>query len=370
MRRTMAVSSQLLSAGVAPPRVRVNLLSSQIDLPKAMTDFRGIIALFLYDQPVPLKPEHILAEKSGPPISLGVFPDNLRPDLEQGALIEFSVAEPPSGLKSWKFRILPPGGRTASAELAPIQQIAGVSAVFHQVYWNGRTKSWGRLFPEGRYGIVLSATDSKGRTNTLHRWLTLRGEKPLAKAQAPKPKVSARPHRKTKAQSAAAHRHLKPKPTAAAQSAQSAPTAPATTPESNASSNAKTSSPAAEASQTKSSQVAPSPASPNRSPDARSAFSYSISFIPNTQTLTQEGEQRLAQAADAMGVYPLANLNVVGHARADETDANALAGNRAKAVSSMLTSKYSVDPKRITLQSKVTDASQPEVEIFIVAGKE
>jgi len=86
--------------------------------------------------------------------------------------------------------------------------------------------------------------------------------------------------------------------------------------------------------------------------------------------LTQEGEQRLAQAADAMGVYPLANLNVVGHARADETDANALASNRAKVVSSRLTSKYSVDPKRITLQTKVTDASQPEVEIFIVAGKE
>lgn len=368
MRRTMAVSSQLLSGGVAPPRVSINLLQSQIDLPKAMSDFRGVIALFLYDQPLPLKPEHVLAEASGPPISLGVFPDNLRWDLEQGALIEFSVAEPPSGLTSWRFRIMPPGGRTASMKSSPIQQITGGGAVFHQVYWNGHKGYWGAVFPEGRYKIVLSATDSKGRTSTLRRWLTLRGENPLAKAPAPKPKASARSHRKTKAQSPGVHKHHKPKPAEAAESPKPAP---------------------AESAQTKTNQSAPTPASPgaggapgtagtdhglpaapSRNPDAKSTFSYRISFISNTQTLTQEGEQRLAQAADAMGVYPLANLNVVGHAGADETDPNALAGNRAKAVSSMLTSKYSVDPKRITLQTKVTEASQPEVEIFIVAGKE
>ncbi|PIR19698.1 MAG: hypothetical protein COV48_00550, partial [Elusimicrobia bacterium CG11_big_fil_rev_8_21_14_0_20_64_6] len=41
MRRTMGISSHLFNAGVSPPRVRVNLLNTQVDIPKGLLDFKG-----------------------------------------------------------------------------------------------------------------------------------------------------------------------------------------------------------------------------------------------------------------------------------------------------------------------------------------
>lgn len=74
MRRTMGISAHLYQAGVAPPRVRVNLLSTQIDIPKALQDFKGVVVVFVYDQPMVLAVDSAVGDELGPPISLGVFP--------------------------------------------------------------------------------------------------------------------------------------------------------------------------------------------------------------------------------------------------------------------------------------------------------
>jgi len=61
---------------------------------------------------------------------------------------------------------------------------------------------------------------------------------------------------------------------------------------------------------------------------------------------------------------------LVGYASNNESDPEILARNRAQAVANVLIRKFSVDSKRIQIQSKVTAGSPPQVEIFIVAGKE
>jgi len=346
MRRTIAISSHLVYTGVAPPRLRVNLLQDQVDMPKAMADFRGIVILFVYNQPLPLKPDHVLGEEKGPPLSLGVFPERFRPDQGQGVLIEFSVVEPPVGLANWRFKMQAPARQGADA--STIQEVSGSASVFHQVYWNGRKGYWGSVFPEGRYHVSLSATDSRGRTRSVHRFITVGGPpKPKPKPR-PKPKPAKKP--KPVAVEAAS-----PSPAVEAGETGAGDGSPSVTPENP---------PPVVPSQGK------SPASGEGSAENRDPFRYQIAFNPGSQEMTPNGEQTLSQAANAMGVYPLAKLDLVGYASNNESDPEILARNRAQAVANVLIRKFSVDSKRIQIQSKVTAGSPPQVEIFIVAGKE
>ena len=179
MRRTMGVSSYLYSAGVAPARVRINLLNSQVDLPKPMLEFKGVVILFVYNQPMTLVVESSLGEESGPPLSLGIFPGSVRPDRGEGSIIEFSVEDPPAGLVSWKFQLLQPAASDGK-DLAPLQEVLGGSPVFHQIYWNGRQNYFGPPLPAGRYECVLTAIDAKNRQRTLHRWIQLVNDDSLA----------------------------------------------------------------------------------------------------------------------------------------------------------------------------------------------
>src|SRR5258706_368021 len=50
MRRATGISSLLYSAGISPARVRVNLLQSQTDIPRCLSNFHGIIVVFIYNQ--------------------------------------------------------------------------------------------------------------------------------------------------------------------------------------------------------------------------------------------------------------------------------------------------------------------------------
>ncbi|MCX5794527.1 MAG: hypothetical protein NTY77_03410, partial [Elusimicrobia bacterium] len=218
MRRSMGISAYLFSTGVATPRVRVNLLNSQVEIPKPLQDFKGVVIVFVYNRPLELVVESSLGEEAGPPISLGVYPQALRPEDNEGAVIEFSVSDPPAGLVSWKFQLLQPA--SGGAELAPLQEVAGGGPVFHQIYWNGRQNYFGSSLPGGRYECVLSATDAKSRTRTLHRWIQLvAAGAPAAAPAAPASAVKAAPKKAETVEKPAPAAAAVKKPAAAAQAA-------------------------------------------------------------------------------------------------------------------------------------------------------
>ncbi|MFI5347851.1 MAG: OmpA family protein [Elusimicrobiota bacterium] len=392
MRRTMGISSSLYQAGVAPPRVRVNLLNTQVDIPKGLADFKGVVIVFQYDQPMQLAVESAVGDELGPPISLGVFPPQIRPSRNQGAIVEFSVSDPPAGLVSWKFQLLQPS--KDGTELAALQEVVGGGPVFHQIFWNGRQNYFGTPLPAGRYECVLTALDAKNRQRTLHRWIQVLPEEgdsekllasgpepvkgsdtaveavPAAKAAVPanaapsedlsagdaKPLVKG-----VKAAPAAVEIAAAPKPSAKskrkvvargvrakkAAKADKGKAAKAAEPSADGGAAASASVPAAKV-KAPAPEQAPAPAKPGR---------YELAFNKNTHQMTAAAEKALAKAATDITSYPLETLQVVGHASADEADAAALAERRARMVAGLLINRYQVEPKKIQVTSSTGEGA-------------
>jgi outer membrane protein OmpA-like peptidoglycan-associated protein len=397
MRRTMGISSALYQAGVAPPRVRVNLLNTQVDIPKSLLDFKGVVIAFQYDLPMNLTVESAVGDELGPPISLGVFPQQIKPSRNQGAIIEFSVSDPPVGLVSWKFQLLQPS--KDGSELAPLQEVVGGGPVFHQIFWNGRQNYFGSALPAGRYECVLTALDAKNRQRALHKWIQVlpdegEGEKLLATA--PEDKGAPGPAAKdaavvekapvVAAPSADLGGSDKPlvkgvKPAAAKPSLELASAAKAK-PSSKrkvvrrgvrakkaAKADKGKSAKAAEPQPAETASASASPATAAASPATAAAPAaapskpgrYDLEFGKNTHQMTPASEKALAKAVSDLTSYPLETLQVVGHAAADETNSDALAKDRAKMVAGLLINRYQVDPKKIAMSSSAGEGATVEL---------
>lgn len=399
MRRTMGISSSLYQAGVAPPRVRVNLLNTQVDIPKSFLDFKGVVIVFLYDQPMTLAVESAVGDELGPPVSLGVFPQQIRPVRNQGAIIEFSVSDPPAGLVSWKFQLLQPS--RDGSELAPLQEVVGGGPVFHQIFWNGRTNYFGTPLPAGRYECVLSALDAKNRQRTLHKWIQVLpdegdSEKVLAAApaEAAREGPAVEPVAPAKAAAPAASAPAAPsedlpggdakplvkgvKPAAAA--AEIGPR-PVAAPKRKVVARGVRAKKAAKADKGKAAKrsepkAAPAASAPAPAAEAEAASPaaapaeppghYTLGFAKNTHQLTPAAEKALAKAATDIAAYPLETLKVTGHAAADETDAAKLADNRARMIVGLLINRYQIPPGKITVSAAPGEGAT--VELVLARG--
>ncbi len=395
MRRTMGISSHLFNAGVAPPRVRVNLLNTQVDIPKGLADFKGIVVVFVYNQPLSLVVESAVGDELGPPISLGVYPPAFRPARGQGVIVEFSVSDPPAGLVSWKFQLLQPS--RDGAELAPLQDVVGGGPVFHQIFWNGKQNYFGETLPPGRYECILTAMDAKNRQRSVHRWIQVlddggtekmlvdkapeegtksetktqavekvaataaasalapsadmagAAEKPLVAGVKAAPKAVELP---TRASVAKVKRQVVKRPVRGKKAGKADKGKAARTTEPKAAAAAET--PEGEAPAEKA--ETPAAKAPAKAAPKASATEWALNFNQGTYQLTPESEKLLATAAAAVPTHPLENLKVTGHSAADEADGAALAGQRAKMVASILVNRYQVDSKRIFMTSGASGA--------------
>ncbi len=389
MRRTMGISSHLFTAGVAPPRVRVNLLNTNVDIPKGLLDFKGVVIVFVYNQPLNLVVESAVGDELGPPISLGVYPPAFRPSRGQGVIVEFSVSDPPAGLVSWKFSLLQPS--RDGNELAPLQDVVGGGPVFHQIFWNGKQNYFGETLPPGRYECVLTALDAKNRQRSVHRWISVlddgAGEKLLADQGPAEGAKTADAAATTTASGGGAPAALAPsadmagattKPLVAGVSA--APKVVEIAPRSSVArvkrqvvkrpvrgkkagkadkgKSARTTEPKAAAAAPPA-DAAPTAPAEEKAPvksAAKAASSWILNFNKGTYQLTPEAESLLSKAAGEVPAHPLENLRVTGHNGAEEADGVALAAQRAKMVASILVNRYQVDSKRIFMTSAASGA--------------
>lgn len=399
MRRTMGISSHLLSAGVAPPRVRVNLLNTQVDIPKGLLDFKGVVLVFVYNQPLSLVAESAVGDELGPPISLGVFPPAFRPARGQGVIIEFSVSDPPAGLVSWKFQLLQPS--RDGSELAPLQDVVGGGPVFHQIFWNGKQNYFGESLAPGRYECVLTALDAKNRQRSLHRWIQVLEDGSVDKLLADKaPAEGSRTESSSSAENGGGE--SSPKASLAApvlapsadlgggagkplvSGVKAAPKAVELVPrgatprvkrqivkrpvrgkkagKADKGKSARTTEPkasaAAPAAQEDASEAPEASSEPaaEKAPAKAGAASWVMNFNKGTYQLTPEAERLLGQAAAAVPAHPLENLRVTGHSAAGEENGAALADKRAKMVASILINRYQVDSKRIFMSAGASGA--------------
>ena len=384
MRRTMGISSALYQAGVAPPRVRVNLLNTQVDIPKSFLDFKGVVVVFQYDQPMTLSMESAVGDELGPPISLGVFPPQIRPSRNQGAIIEFSVSDPPAGLVSWKFQLLQPS--QDGSELSPLREAVGGGPVFHQIFWNGRQNYFGAPLAPGRYECVLTALDAKNRQRTLHKWIQVvaeegDGEKLLASGRDSDKSAAGDAIVVEKAPSVAAPsddlgssgkplvKGVKPAAAKADAEISAAPKPKSKRKVVRRGVRAKKAAKADKGKAAKEAEPLPADdaaAAPAAGSEAAAAAAakpghYDLSFGKNTHQMTPASEKALAKAVDDFSSYPLETLQVVGHATADETNSDALAKDRAKMVAGLLINRYQVDPKKISMSSAAGEGATVEL---------
>ncbi len=340
MRRTMGISSHLYASGISPARVKVNLLSTQVEIPKALREFKGIIVLFVYNKPLDFGVEGSIADSAGPPLSLGVFPERFRPDRGEGVIIEFSVMEPPSGLASWRFQLLRPAAGGGDGDLAPLNQVLGSGPVSNQVYWNGRKGYFGAALPTGRYECVLTATDGKNHQRTLHRWIHLIGPD-AAQSPALLARSAGAPSANLPGLDDSGVSGLVRPASAAPRPRRGARRRPAA--------GAETAAPAASG---------PAPGGMGE-----------IVFAKDSAELPASAEAVLKNAARDLAASPEKELSVRGFAHSGEAEAEGLAQKRAQAAAEVLIGKHGADSGRVQVHSAVSEKPEAKVVVKLVGNE-
>lgn len=374
IRRAIAMNSFLESRGISKSRLEVNLTGTDVRFPKELTAISGVIIIFDYDKQPRLQDLEDLRTK-GPKVSLGIYPTAIAVHNGEGAIVEFAAFESPKGQPSWKFHIYEiqkDGSRLL------LQEISGSGPQYNQSFWNGRKKFFGAPYPSGKYMFVVTAADMEGRETSVSRLLLIK----------PTPEEETAARSRTAAQRAAADetvgkagvktRSLSRTGTGikagrmmkggagvkgkALKGAASRKRAPA-----RKSAKKPQAEPDAEAAAEPAAQEAPAEAPAQAQVSGQ--VSYKIYFKENTTILTENSEKKLAQVAETLGYYPMANIQLTGYAYTGEANADATAENRVNYVAARLAEKYKIDKSRMEVASSVSETPKSIVEIRM-SGKE
>jgi len=368
IRRALALNSYFESRGVSKARLEVNLTGTEVRFPKELTSISGIIILFDYDKAPRLKDLEDLQTK-GPKVSLGIYPTAIAVHNSEGAIVEFSAFESPVGQPSWKFQIYQ---IQADRSRLLLQEMSGSGSQYNQSFWNGRKKFFGAPYPSGRYMFTVTAADNEGKETSLSRLLVIRPtpeEEKAAASRAAAQKASVRENvsstgLKSKSlgkgvKGGASGKVLKAAPSKKGKAVprKAAKKAPAK----------KKAEPAAEEEAAPAETAAPSGDAAGQG-ELSGQVSYRIYFMENN-ALTAASGKRLAQVAETMGYYPMANIRLIGYAYSGEANAEAVAETRVNKIASILSEKYSIDQSRMELSSKVSEATKPMVEIKLAGNQ-
>ncbi|MHB0994759.1 MAG: OmpA family protein [Elusimicrobiales bacterium] len=371
IRRAIALNSFLESRGISKSRLEVNLTGTDVRFPKELTAISGVIIIFDYEKQPRLQDLEDLRTK-GPKVSLGIYPTAIAVHNNEGAIVEFAAFESPKGQPSWKFQIYEvqkDGSRLL------LQEISGTGPQYNQSFWNGRKKFFGAPYPSGKYMFIVTAADLEGRETSISRLLLIKPtpeEESAARSRTAAQKAAgaetvSRAGVKTRSLSRTgtgvkAGRALKgggvkgKSLKGAAPKRRVAAKRPARKPEPEAAD-------AAEAS----AQEAPT-GTPAQT-QVSGQVSYKIYFKENTTILTENSEKKLAQVAETLGYYPMANIQLTGYAYTGEASAEATAENRVNHVAARLAEKYRIDKSRMDVSSSVSETPKSIVEIRMT-GKE
>ncbi len=376
IRRAIAMNSYLEQRGISKARLEVNLTGADARFPKELTNIKGMIIIFDYDKAPRLKDLEDMQTK-GPKVSLGIYPTAISVQKNEGAIVEFAAFESPVGPPSWKFQIYEV---QADGSRLLLQDISGSGPQYNQSFWNGRKKFFGAPYPSGRYMFTVTATDLEGRETSLSRFLLVRPSPAEEKAALARPPQQKAQQKETvtasgikartvgaKGAGASSGRLLNKAAALKKAKARALAARKAALKKSRA---AKKKAPEAAAD----GEVGGAPAGPSKSEAAAagefsSQVSYKIYFKENTATITANSEKKLAQVAETLGYYPMANISLIGYAYSGEANADAMAENRVNYVAARLADKYKIDRARMDVQSKVSETPKSIVEIKM-SGKE
>jgi len=371
IRRALAINSYFESRGISKSRLEVNLTGSEVSFPKELTSISGLVILFDYDKQPRLKETEDLQTK-GPKVSLGIYPTAIAVHNNEGAIVEFSAFESPIGQPSWKFQVFEV---QKDGSKLMLQEISGSGPQYNQSFWNGRKKFFGAPYASGRYMFTITATDVEGRETSLSRLLLVRPTPEEEKAMQARPASQKAPAGETVTKAGIKTRSLGAKSAgggkllkgAAAKKAAALKKAKGKKALGLSKKKAKAVPAEADAEETPAGEdAAPAQTAPPGEPSGQ--VSYKI-YFNDANSLTSGSEKRLAQVAETMGYYPMANIKLIGYAYSGEPNADTVAETRVNLVATRLTEKYKIIRTRMDLQTKVTEATTSVVEIKMTGNE-
>jgi outer membrane protein OmpA-like peptidoglycan-associated protein len=374
IRRAIALNSYFESRGISKSRLEVNLTGADVRFPRELTNIKGMIIIFDYEKAQRLKDTEDLQTK-GPKVSLGIYPTAISVQNNEGAIVEFSAFESPVGQPSWKFQVFQ---MLADGTRLMLQEMSGSGPQYNQSFWNGRKKFFGAPYPSGKYMFTVSASDVEGRETSLSRLLVVRPTAEEEKAALARPASQKSAQKETVTPSGIKSRSVNPKATglkagkalkgrAALKKAKTPVKKGARKKSAKAAVKPAADEGDAEAAPEETRKAAPAAgAAPG---EFSGQVSYKIYFKENTSSLTVTSEKRLAQVAETLGYYPMANIALTGYAYSGEANAETMAESRANYVATRLSDKYKIDRARMEVNSSVSETPKSIVEIKLT-GKE
>ncbi|MBI5744590.1 MAG: OmpA family protein [Elusimicrobia bacterium] len=372
IRRAIALNSYFESRGVSRSRLDVNLTGADVKFPRELTNINGIVLVFDSEKAPRLKDSEDPQTK-GPRVSLGVYPTAISVQNDEGAIVEFAAFESPVSQPSWKFQVFQIQKDGTRLQL---QEISGSGSQYNQSFWNGRKKFFGPSYPSGKYMFNVTATDVEGRQTSMTRLLVVRPTADEERA-ALLAKPALRPEaRETVTSSGIKARAVNPKAAGGKAGKLLKGKAPAlkkgkALPVRKGKKKAVAAAAAEDGADAAPDGGQEAKAAPGGAEKevASGQVSYKIYFKENTSSLTASSEKRLAQVAETLSYYPMANIALIGYAYSGEANADTMAESRVNYVATRLAEKYKIDRARMEVSSTVSEVPKSIVEIKLT-GKE
>ena len=168
IRQAMALNSYLIKRGISQGKMHYNMGLINEEPPARFANLHGMAIVFDYEAKLPTVMEKNENNEKAPLLSMAIVPlcHAIDRSLGEAFAIDFSVLETVSPLDNWVLQVVQHGH---DGKFYIVRQLEGFAPVYHQILWNGRKGIIGPELPCGKYTLVLTGTDLKGKKQTLRR---------------------------------------------------------------------------------------------------------------------------------------------------------------------------------------------------------
>lgn len=168
IRQAMALNSYLINRGISQGKLHYNMGLVDEEPPARFANLHGLAVVFDYDAKLPTVMEKNEKNETAPLLSMAIVPlcHAIDRSLGEAFAIDFSVLETENPLDNWVLQVVQHGH---DGKYYIVRQLEGFAPVYHQILFNGRKGIIGPELPCGKYTLVLTGTDLKGKKQTLRR---------------------------------------------------------------------------------------------------------------------------------------------------------------------------------------------------------
>lgn len=182
IKQAMSLKSYLVKRGISQGKLYYNMGLLEEEAPAQFNNLKGLSVVFDYDTKLPTRLEKNENNEKAPLLSIAIVPQCHAIDrsLGEAFAIDFSVLETKDTLDNWVLQVVQHG---RDGNFYVVRQLEGFSPVYHQILWNGRKGILGPELPCGKYTVVLTGTDVKGKKQTLRRRIVVKCSEQVVAAE-------------------------------------------------------------------------------------------------------------------------------------------------------------------------------------------